>query len=111
MITHILVLFLSFKMRPFQVYLHFYMLMTYRCIKQRKYIGHHDVRAHTHYYNSTQQFPWLGLSFAIYGKGVFSLIADYSLIKLCFKILFREMIYHIVINVLKAFCFWGVVTL
>ena len=53
----------------------------------------------------------LGLSFAIYGKGVFSLIADYSVIKVCFKILCGEMIYHIVINVLKAFCFWGVVTL
>ena len=47
----------------------------------------------------------LGLSFAIYGKGVFSLIADYSIIKLCFKILFGEMIYHIVIHVLKVFCF------
>ena len=70
-----------------------------------------SVHAHTLLQQCTRQFLWLGLSFAIYGKGVFSLIADYSVIKLCFKILFGEMIYHIVINVLKAFCFSGVVTL
>ena len=36
-----------------------------------------------------------------------SLIAYYSVIKMCFKILFGDMIYHIVINILKAFCFFG----
>ena len=65
-------------------------------------MGHHDVSAHTHYYSS---------ALCIYGKGVFSLIADYSVIKLCFKILFGEMIYHIIINILKAFCLGGVITL
>ena len=85
--------------------------MTYWCIKQKKYMGHHDVSAHTLLQQLSWQFSWHGLSFTIYGKGVFSLIADYLVIKLCFKILFGEMIYHIVIDVLKAFCFWGVVTL
>ena len=65
-------------------------------------MGHHDVSAHTLLQQCTRQ---------IYGKGIFSLIADYSVIKLCFKILFGETIYHFVMNVLKAFCFRGVLTL
>ena len=72
-------------------------------------MGNHDTSAHS-YSSALSNIHGLGC-FVIYGKGVFSLIADYSVIKLCFKIWFGEMIYHIVIHVLKALCFLGVVTL
>ena len=54
----------------------------------------------------TCQFSWLGLTLAIYGKAIFSLIANYSVIKMGFKIMIGEMVFHIGIHVLKAFYFW-----
>ena len=55
---------------------------------------------HTHYCSSALgNFRGLGSVLPYMVKGEFSLIADYSVIKLCFKILFGEMIYHIVIHV------------
>ena len=67
---------------------------------------------HTHCCSSALSNFWLpGFSFTIFGKGEFSLIADYSVIKLCFKIMCGKTIYHIVIHALKAFCFAGVITL
>ena len=56
-------------------------------------MGHRNVSAHTLLHQCTRQFSWLELSFAIYDKGVFSLIAYYSVIKTCFKILFGKRLF------------------
>ena len=77
--------------------------MTYWCIN-RENTWAIMMSVHTHTHTTT---PVHLAILPCMAKSVFALIAYYSVIKMCFKILFGDMIYHIIINILKAFLFWG----